>query len=262
MNNFTGWCFKHRFTSRDRAFFKMAAGAALSLLILSSAAIPLVTVALPTQTRNPNQPGAPTPTFTPTPVVRAVEATPTSETSGALWQGIISSDTERQYKHNGATLNTCDTYWKTQFGVVIDPAGNVHGAGEADLVNPAKCTPHPISGNSEKLILSVAGKADDKALYLTFSTTGYSPNPSADFGGFDSLILTAVCQRALRTLTVPFIYPDQANLEGTFTASMAGCAGSAGDLMTSNDHIVLDLAGDCAALPADVQAQPVAKLCG
>jgi hypothetical protein len=188
--------------------------------------------------------------------------TPTVASGGVLWNGNLTSNSEPQYNHNGATLNTCDTNWQGPIAVVVDPAGKVRGKGEVDLTSPAKCSPHPLPGNSEKIFLSIAGKADDKGFYLTFSTSGYSPNPSADFGGFDSLIAEAVCQQKMRTLTIPLIYPDQANFEGPFTEDMTGCAGSAGDKMTSDNHIVLDLVGDCNALPADVQNTPTAKLCG
>jgi hypothetical protein len=64
-------------------------------------------------------------------------------------------------------------------------------------------------------------------------------------------------------MTVPLIHTDQANFQGSFTENMAGCAGSAGDLMTSNNHIVIDLVGDCVTLSAEVQNnKPEAKLCG
>lgn len=46
------------------------------------------------------------------------------------------------------------------------------------------------------------------------------------------------------------------------SASVAGYAGSASDAMTSNNEIVSSQIGDCAALPADMQHKPAAKLCG
>jgi hypothetical protein len=103
--------------------------------------------------------------------------TPTTEIGGVLWEGIITSDTECQYKHNGITLNTCDTYWETQFALVVGPSGNVHGNREADLQNLAKCTPHSLAGNSERIFLNLAGKADEKAFHFTLSNTSISPNP-------------------------------------------------------------------------------------
>jgi hypothetical protein len=262
MNEFHTWWIEFRASSTGRTFYRLAGGAVLCLMIVACAAFPLVAVALPTPTQNPNRPLEPTPTFTPTPVIGAVEVTPTPEASGVLWEGPINSTSERQYKDKGATVNTCDTDWAGRIAVVVDPGGNVHGNGEVDLQEGAKCSPHPLSGNTEKILLSVSGKADDKSFNLTLSATGFSPNPSADFGGFASLTTEAVCQRVLRNLSIPLTYPDQAFLQAAFTTSMAGCAGSSDDLMTSDNHIVLDKIGDCNALPADVQNKPMAKLCG
>ncbi len=265
MNDLLDWLFKHSNNYRRRAIFRMAAGFALSLVIVACAAIPLVTVAQPTPTRNPNQPAGPTPTFTPTPVIGAVEltATPTSNANGGvLWKGVIDSPTQRQYIHEGATVNNCTSDWTTTLYFVIKADEKLHGTGEAALSAPARCTPHPVSVNTEKQTLSLDGNADQNSINLKIGVIDFSPNPSGDFGGYASLVSEAPCQGKLRNLVIPMTGSDAASAQLSLSADMTGCAGSTNDVMTSENQIMLNKIGDCADLPADVKSQPEAKLCG
>jgi hypothetical protein len=256
---------KLRPSSRGRTFSKLAAGAALSLMIVACAAFPLVTVALPTPTRSLNQPAGPTATFTPTPVIGAVELTetPTSNPNrGTLWKGVIDSKTQRQYTNQGATVNSCTSDWTTTLYFVVQSDGKLHGTGEADLSAPASCTPHPFSGNTEKQILSLDGNADQSSIQFKISEVDFTPNPSGDFGGYASLTMEVVCKGVQRNLVIPLTGSDAANVQLSFSGDMTGCAGSTSDVMISDNQIKLNKIGDCVDLPADIKSQPQAKLCG
>jgi hypothetical protein len=211
-------------------------------------------------------PGSPTITPTPTGLVQAIEqetATPGGSSSGGvIWDGIITSETSRQFMSNGQTVNACKTDWFTNFTIVANPNGDVKGFGEAELSLPPACTPHPISVNSKKLTLSVAGLKDNSQFRLKFSITGFDPNPSGDFGGFVLLIGSMTCPENLRTNVIPLEDYRSAKVTLNYQGVMTGCGGSTNDIVSSTNNLNMFAAGNCASLPASEKETDTGKLCG
>jgi hypothetical protein len=213
-------------------------------------------------------PGPATITPTPTVMIQAIEqetATPGGSSpspGGVIWDGIITSETSRQFMSNGQTVNSCKTDWFTSFTVVANPSGDVKGFGEAELTLPPACTPQPISVNSKKLTLSVAGLKDNSQFRLKFSITGFDPNPSGDFGGFVLLIGSMTCPENLRTNVIPLEDYRTAKVTLKYQGVMTGCGGSANDIVSSTNNLGMFAAGNCSSLPASEKDTDVGKLCG
>ncbi len=188
--------------------------------------------------------------------------TPAPQDGGTLWKGTIDSQTRRQYTHDGATLNTCETDWITTIYFVLSPEGKINGSGEADLNAAASCSPHPLAGNAEKLMLNLSGQGDSSAINLQIDLPDSSSRTYGDFGGFTSLAKQAVCQDKLRSLVIPLNGSDSASVRLDFTANMDRCKGASQDSLSSDNQISLSQVGDCAALPAEAQNSPEASLCG
>jgi hypothetical protein len=209
-----------------------------------------IAAAVPTGTPQPNPGTTASPTPTPTQVIGAIEASAPSPTSpaesGVIWEGTINSQTQRQYMANGALVNTCQTSWSTIIDFLVDGSGDIHGIGEANLASPASCSPHPLSGNTENFVLKVSGRVDNSHIFLNLSSDSYSPQPSAELGGYNLLFAQEICPPADRELQIPWDGSDAIVAQQSYQLTMSGCAGSSADTMTSDNQITLHKVGDCA----------------
>jgi hypothetical protein len=209
-----------------------------------------IAAALPTNTPQLNPGTTASPTPTPTQVIGAIEASAPSPTSpaesGVIWEGTINSQTQRQYMANGALVNTCQTSWSTIIDYLVDGSGDIHGFGEANLASPASCSPHPLSGNTENFVLKVSGRVDNSHIFLNLSSDSYSPQPSAELGGYNLLFAQEICPPADRELQIPWDGSDAIVAQQSYQLTMSGCAGSSADTMTSDNQITLHKVGDCA----------------
>ncbi len=202
-------------------------------------------------------------TPTPTRQINAIEVgigTPADKRNWQVWKGTIVSQTSRKYLSNGSLVNTCETDWTTDFLFTIDPAGNVSGIGSANLTSGPACSPHPISGNTTYMVISVSGRKDETAIYLQLGVSEFRPMPSGDFGGYILLNSNGACPPTTQSITVPLTSSTTAQTQLVLSAVLTGCAGSKDDQMSNQSQVELHFDFLCADNPL-APSDPNAKIC-
>jgi hypothetical protein len=209
-------------------------------------------------------PGKASATPPPTGQINAIEvgtpAQPVDKKNWQVWAGTILSQTSRQYMSDGSPVNTCETNWETNFLFTIDPVGNISGIGYADLTDGPTCSPHPISGNTTHMTISVSGRKDDSAIYLNVGVSEFEPMPSADFGGYILLNSNGACPPVAQSIEIPMTSPTTAQAQLNLNATMTGCAGSMGDQMSNQSQADLHFDFICSDNPFN-PSDPEAQIC-
>jgi len=204
-------------------------------------------------------------TPTPTGQINAVEAGTATLTGDKkhwqVWKGTMVSQTSRKFMSNGNLVNTCQTKWNTLFAFVIDAVGDISGIGSADLTEGPTCSPHPVSGNTTHMVLSIDGRKDQTAVYLSFKVAQIEPYPSGDFGGYSLINTNGACPPTMQSLTIPLTSSTTAQAQLDLNATMTGCAGSKDDQMSNQSQVNLEYTGKkCSDNPFD-PSDPAATIC-
>jgi hypothetical protein len=208
----------------------------------------------------------PTPTPTPTRQIGAIEIG-TPELTGnkkdfAIWTGTITSQTSRQYKSNGAVVNSCTTDWITDLDFAIDSSGNLNGTGKAKLSPARNCTPlNNLVENTSAMMISIRGRKDSSTIYLQLGIISHQPTSSGDFGGYILLNSSGTCPSVAQTIQAPLTSPSTAEAQLNLSATMTGCGGSKDDVMSNQSLIKLQYRFRCSELPADINDPLLEQLC-
>jgi len=212
----------------------------------------------------PLVPATPTFTPTPTPIIFAQEHTVTPQVKGgAIWRGIVTSNTSRQFKSNGQLVNSCETDWVTDITMVVDSSDHVTGDAEGSLMSPRTCTAATnLVPNLTGYTLRVDGAKTDKGFNIQLTNVSKTPgSPAGEFGGYSLLFSHASCNGLPRDLQIPLNNMTTAEATLTFTEVMAGCGGSKDDIMSSTNLLKFSYSFDCKDRPSDLNDPEINKLC-
>lgn len=179
-----------------------------------------------------------------------------------VWTGTITSQTSRQFFSNGSIVNTCNTDWVTDLDFAVDPVGDVLGTGQATLSPARTCSPkNNLVANTQSMVITVEGKKGTSAFDLLLGASTFEPAASGDFGGYSLLFNDGTCPSQRRRLSIPFSDPTTAEAQLNLSATMTGCGGSSGDVMSNQSLAKLLYRFKCSQVPADLNDPAIEQLC-